>query len=162
MTTQDSLFGDQSLKTEPSDKCPRFPRCSHAFGIHADGICTYPGCKCGQSIDLPTSPARSTDPATSHQAAAMPFRKSSQRYTLLCEYKTRHDNHGDGYTDEEAADFAGITKGCPWKRCSELREAGFIAPIGTTRMSDAGALQNVCAITVAGLAVLSTYPSDEA
>jgi hypothetical protein len=94
--------------------------------------------------------ARATDPVTSHVAAKMPFKRDSQRHLLLRCYE-----YARGLTDAEAAEAAGINRGCPWKRCSELREMGLIQPItGVTRMSPNGAMQRVCAITAQGLAVL--------
>ena len=100
--------------------------------------------------------ARTADPETSHQAAKLPFRRASQRHDLLIRYEQArwHDTIDRGLTDEQAATAAGITKGCPWKRCSELREAGLIAPIGITRPSSGGANQRVCAITPQGVEIL--------
>lgn len=94
--------------------------------------------------------ARRDDPSTSHQAAKMPFRRESQRHLLLKQY--------DGWNliDEEAAVKAGIVKGCPWKRCSELREMGFIEPTGEEKLSSSKAAQRICRITEAGQIALST------
>lgn len=100
-------------------------------------------------LERDTAPARSTDPATSHAAAKMPFRRLSQRHLLLEEY-----GKVGGLTDEEAAMAADILRGCPWKRCSELREQLMIAPMGLTRKSTMGADQQVCRITGKGLATL--------
>lgn len=102
-------------------------------------------------LDRDTAPARSSDPHTSHAAAKMPFRRLSQRHILLVIYE-RHA--ADGLTDEEAAIEAGIWRGCPWKRCSELREQGMIFPLGITRTSTMGAEQQVCRITTLGRATL--------
>jgi hypothetical protein len=99
--------------------------------------------------DPPHTEARSTDPDTSHQAAKLPFRRNSQRHELLASYLLA-SWHGQGLTDEEAAISAGIDKGCPWKRCSELRDMGFIVPTGETRVSTGGANQRVCVITTQG------------
>jgi hypothetical protein len=108
-----------------------------------------------------TAPARHTDPETSKEAAKLPFKRESQRHRLLIEYRDA-DMHGtpEGLTDEEAAKHAGINKGCPWKRCSELRQDLLIAPIHGTggsipcRISENGGPQQVCAITGKGRAVL--------
>jgi hypothetical protein len=99
-----------------------------------------------------TAPARHTDPETSHMAAKMPFRRNSQRHQLLTEYEKLPPSLG--LTDEEAAEEAGIFRGCPWKRCSELREMGLILPTGEHRVSTMGAEQRVCRITEKGLAIL--------
>lgn len=102
-------------------------------------------------LDASTSPARSTDPATSHAAARQPFRRGTQRHTLLKEYRD-----ADNLTDEEAAIAADIPRGCPWKRCSELRDLGLIVPTGSVRRSGLGSDQRVCRITDAGMTVLDS------
>ena len=99
--------------------------------------------------------ARTTDPWTSHQAAKLPFKRESQRHRLLAEYGRR----ALGLTDEEAAELAGITRGCPWKRCSELREQGYIEATGDTRDSSMGAVQQVCRITFSGRRMLGLIDS---
>jgi hypothetical protein len=101
-------------------------------------------------LNRATAPARHSDPETSHKAAAMPFRRNSQRHRLLNCYSL----DSDGLTDEEAAEAAEIYRGCPWKRCSELREMGMIEPTGEKRWSTMGAEQRVCKITAKGLATL--------
>lgn len=106
-------------------------------------------------LERDTAPARSSDPETSHAAAKLPFRRLSQRHVLLTEYaraaETQRTGVYGGLTDEEAAEAAGILRGCPWKRCSELREMGMIVPWGqTTRKSSMGAEQRVCVITAEG------------
>ena len=95
--------------------------------------------------------ARTTDPDTSHASAKRPFQRGSQRHRLLTEYSVRPE----GLTDEEAAAFTHITKGCPWKRCSELREAGLIVATDETRPSLGGATQRVCVITTLGYEALA-------
>lgn len=107
-----------------------------------------------------TAPARHSDPKTSHKAAASPFRRNTQRHLLLIEYQLAASpdrvslEQPIGLTDEEAASLAGILRGCPWKRCSELREMHLIRPTGETRQSSMGVAQNVCVITAKGTAVL--------
>jgi len=132
---QESLFG------EP-EKCG----CSHASALHKDGVCTYPNCACTPAL---RTAARSTDPITSHMAAKAPFRRDSQRHTLLKMYGQYVD-----LTDEEAGDKAEAFMRCPWKRCSELREMNLIEPTGEMRESSVGALQRVCKITQYGREVL--------
>ena len=91
---------------------------------------------------------RANDPATSTKAAATIWvRAGSQRAKLLAQYDL------DSMTDEEAGHASGLAmlpKCCYWKRCSELRQAGYIATTGVTRPSSAGVEQLVCAITQAG------------
>ena len=97
--------------------------------------------------DLPLF--RNTDPITSVQGAQdVKPRRGSQAMLLLAEYA-----HRDGLTDEEAGLFSGLLhrpKCCYWKRCSELRAKGLIADTGETRLSSAGSMMRVCAITPEG------------
>jgi len=97
---------------------------------------------------------RANDPATSTKAAQnLSVRAGSQRAQLLAQYDA------DSMTDEEAGHASGLAmlpKCCYWKRCSELRQAGYIATTGVTRTSSAGVEQQVCAITQAGHDVLGS------
>ena len=97
---------------------------------------------------------RATDPATSTKAAqSLWVRAGSQRALLLSRYAVAD------MTDEEAGHASGLAilpKCCYWKRCSELRQAGYIATTGVTRPSSAGVEQQVCAITQAGHDLLSS------
>ena len=89
---------------------------------------------------------RNTDPETSAMGAQdVKPRRQTQALRLLAEYAYR-----DGLTDEEAALFAGLIKTGYWKRCSDLRTAGYIIPTGETRLDSQGSLMRVCAITEAG------------
>lgn len=94
--------------------------------------------------------ARKSDPTTSKQGAlSVAMRSGSQKHKLLMEYL----DFSLGLTDEEAGTYsglAGMPKCCYWKRCSELRQAGFIAVTGETRLSSVGEQQQVCVITEAG------------
>lgn len=101
-------------------------------------------------------PARNSDPATSHAAAAMaPFRRNTQRHKLLAAYGAERE----GLTDEEAGIAAEIAQGA-WKRCAELREMLMIVPIGKTRTGSMGAEQRVCMVTTRGLATLRQFDSE--
>jgi hypothetical protein len=96
---------------------------------------------------------RRNDSATSTAGAkAMTVRAGSQRAKLLAVY------YSNIYlTDEEAGRVSGLLslpKCCYWKRCSELRQAGYIRPTGKTRVSSAGVEQQVCEITADGVHVL--------
>ena len=97
---------------------------------------------------------RATDPATSTKAAqSLWVRAGSQRALLLSRYAVAD------MTDEEAGHASGLaqqTKCCYWKRCSELRQAGYIAPTGLLRPSSAGSDQRVCSITPAGRDILDS------
>jgi hypothetical protein len=85
-------------------------------------------------------------------AKAMTVRAGSQRALLLGQYFMSED-----LTDEEAGRLSGLDrkpKCCYWKRCSELRQAGYIQPTGETRMAWTGVIQQVCRITEAGVLAL--------
>jgi len=97
---------------------------------------------------------RRNDGATSTGGAkAIVVRAGSQRQLLLAQYDE------EPMTDEEAGNasrLAILPKCCYWKRCSELRQAGYIRPTGKTRTSSAGVEQQVCEITDEGSCVLSS------
>ena len=98
---------------------------------------------------------RRNDKATSKAGAqAMTVRSGSQRAKLLATY------FAEQYlTDEEAGRASGLAslpKCCYWKRCSELRQAGYIKPNCKTRISSACVEQQVCHITAEGIQVLAT------
>lgn len=97
--------------------------------------------------------ARHTDPATSHDgAASVTVQAGSQKARLLAAYR---DAPG-GLTDDQAAVRAGVTNGCFWKRCSEMRDDGLITDAGITRLGPLhGEARMVCVITTAGLGVLA-------
>jgi hypothetical protein len=98
---------------------------------------------------------RRNDGATSKAGAkSLTVRAGSQRAKLLATYYAEHY-----LTDEEAGHASGLAslpKCCYWKRCSELRQAGYIKPNGKTRISSAGVEQQVCHITAEGIQVLAT------
>lgn len=103
------------------------------------------------------SPARHTDPPTSHAAAqsrALRVRAGSQCAALLAAYADAGDY---GLTNDGAGVLTGLASRpgcCYWKRCGELLDAGFIAATDDTRTSRAGEAQRVCVITPAGLRAL--------
>ena len=96
---------------------------------------------------------RANNGATSKAGAkSLTVRAGSQRALLLSRYKA------DSMTDEEAGHASGLAmlpKCCYWKRCSELRQAGYIKPNGKTRISSAGSEQQVCHITDEGIQILA-------
>lgn len=104
------------------------------------------------AIQLSFPAARNTDPSTSKRAAeGISVRGGSQRAVILAAYK-----NGD-YIDDEIGQITGLANlpnCCYWKRCSELRQAGYIEPTGDERLSRVGKLQQVCRITPEGLRVL--------
>lgn len=97
-----------------------------------------------------TQAFRVDDPITSKLGAEnVKLRANSQRAILLEAFY----DHGDG-TATEIAEEAGLTHTCYWKRISELRQMGLIAPLTCdgeiiTRMGN-GSPQMVCGITRLG------------
>lgn len=95
---------------------------------------------------------RANDTATSKTGAtSLTVRAGTQRALLLSRYAVAD------MTDEEAGHASGLamlSKCCYWKRCSELRQAGYITSARMTRPSSAGVDQLVCAITLAGRTAL--------
>lgn len=105
-------------------------------------------------ITVKTISARKSDPNTSKAAGeSVAMRSGSQKYILLQAYA----NATEGLTDEEAGTNSGLAskpKCCYWKRCSELRQAGYISTTGETRASSVGEQQQVCVITEEGRKLL--------
>ena len=101
-------------------------------------------------VGIDTTVTRTTNEATAYGGVNGP--STTERRTTTPSYRSATVG---GMTDEEAATAAGITRGCPWKRCSELRESLMIAIVpGETRTSTGGAAQQVCKITGKGQLVL--------
>lgn len=104
------------------------------------------------TIDEPrTIPARSTDPGTSHAATEeIKVRAGSQRHYLLQSFEAFATH---GLTDEQAmaSSYGRVSPNSEYsKRCSELREAGFIEPTGETRKGASGMDRIVSRITDKG------------
>lgn len=106
-------------------------------------------------------PSRSTDPDTSRAAEPVKVRAGTQRAILLEAFswaeRFRFGIGKDalpGLTDEQAMQYAhGVSASSEYaKRCSELREGGFIEPTGETRTGAAGAQRIVSRITDKGRA----------
>jgi hypothetical protein len=95
---------------------------------------------------------RSTDPATSRDAAHRLTDKRTMMRTLLLAYAA----YPMGLTADEAAGFAGYGPADgAWKRVSDLKNAGLVAPTGNTRTGDSGRQQAILAITEAGHTALT-------
>lgn len=95
-------------------------------------------------------PSRSTDPETSRVAEPVKIRAGTQRAHLLSCFW----NFPGGLTDEEAMKCAHHVSATSEyaKRCSELREGGYIEPTGETRPGSAGPQRIVSRITAKGRA----------
>ena len=115
--------------------------------------------------ELTVRRARRSDHATSKAgAAAVAPRAGSQRARLLAVYASSNAWRDlPGWTDEEAAEWCGLSGSCYWKRCGELRDGGWIEPVldtvrggELTRIGSAGSPRIVCRITPAGRALHAT------
>jgi len=96
---------------------------------------------------------RANDPATSKAGAKESVMSArSHRYKLLVCYQAAD------LTDSEAGQASGLaqTGSGYWKRCSELRQAGYIEDLGKVRTVHTGMQQRVCSITQAGREILSS------
>jgi hypothetical protein len=93
------------------------------------------------------------DPDTALSAATNKrsmIRWGSQRQILLEAFGHADYSPNPGLTDEEAGIETGIARVADTRRCSELRAAGMIEPIGATRPTTLGARAMVCRITTRG------------
>lgn len=71
---------------------------------------------------------RDQDAITSHAGSdRIAPKRGSQCATLLAVYRA----YPDGLTDREAGERSGVPSA--WKRCSDLRRAGWIVPTGEVR-----------------------------
>ena len=95
---------------------------------------------------LPVTPARDSDPDTSHLASRLGrLKRGSIRARLAVVYAECALEVGFGLSDESAACLAGLDPGAgTWKRCSELRAAGYIVDTGDRIVGSEGALVMVC------------------
>lgn len=96
---------------------------------------------------------RNSDPHTSKAGAQdVSGRKITQSMRLLRTYVGKVS----GQTDDEAAAQAELTHTCYWKRCSELRQEGYIHTLKimgstVTRKGKAGSERIVCWLSDEGL-----------
>ena len=102
--------------------------------------------------DDPRKRHRSNDHHTSVQGAYdVGFRAGTQKAKLLIAYFDY-----PSLTADEAMRHAGVSaRSCYWKRCSELREMGYIEQVivggvAWERRGESGSMQIVCAITNEG------------
>ena len=113
-----------------------------------------------KQLQLDFDHARHSDPETSHLAAkSVKLRAGTQQARLLVAYDCASLR---GLTDQEAGEMTGLINqsGCGyWKRCSELRQAGYIVPTGETRISQANEQQRVYVITLLGRTVAGGFVS---
>jgi len=103
-----------------------------------------------EPISIPEHNARTSDPETSKRAArnVVP-RASNQHGKLLYVYDAAYPA---GLIDEEAGTRSGLSANrrcCYWKRCNELRTAGYIERTGGIRRGSADD-QTVSRITEKG------------
>lgn len=118
---------------------------------------------CGRPLGLT---ARDEDPSTSHDAGravaeregkVLDVGANTQRHRLL---KVYGRDIQSALSDEAAASLADLHyQGvCWWKRCSELRQGGFIRVVGHGEGSNGAAVQR-CVLTGKGLAKLRELAS---
>ena len=94
------------------------------------------------------SPARSTDPATSHRAAPEEIKAGSAREKILLAAEKALP-----LTARELSVDAGLGhQRSPWKRVSELVKAGFLKPVGIGTDTESGAQATTYLITTKGYA----------
>jgi len=88
-------------------------------------------------------------PTSKAATVSLAVRAGSQRAKLLAVYRS-----GCALDDTEAAERAGLNRlgVCFWKRCSELRQAGYIISDG----NNAADTRMACRITAAGRSCLNT------
>jgi len=102
-----------------------------------------------------TSHARNSDPDTSHDTAAS-INMNRQRHRVLRTYY-RH-RPPDGMIDHEAYVRAGITvSGWTHQRCSDLRQAGWIARTGSKGITPSNKPAHRCAITPEGILAFESW-----
>ena len=94
------------------------------------------------------SPARNTDPATSHRAAPEEIKAGSAREKILLAAEKALP-----LTARELSVDAGLGhQRSPWKRVSELVKAGFLKPVGIGTDTESGAQATTYLITTKGYA----------
>lgn len=95
------------------------------------------------------SPARRTDPATSHRAAPEEIKAGSAREKILLAAEGVYTP----LTARELSVKAGLGhQRSPWKRVSELVKAGFLKPVGVGIDTESGASATTYSITSKGRA----------
>ncbi len=106
-----------------------------------------------------TAAARTTDSATSHQAAADVLPKSARhrRLVLLVHYHCRDL----GLTDFELAELTGLQQTSCGKRRGELMHEGLIGPALFTRPSPSGSAAAVWQITPAGIELAAQLHNED-
>lgn len=99
-------------------------------------------------------PSRKTDPETSRKGERdVAMRANTQKHKLLKAYVGRR------LIADEAEAIAQTGGRCPWKRCSELREMGYLELTGVERISEqSGSKQVESKLTAAGAKYLWDHP----
>lgn len=96
-----------------------------------------------EQLDLlafdPRSHARTSDPSTSHAAAAELTTADDHRSRLLAAFR----GQPAGLTADEAASIAGLLAVGYWKRVSDLKRDGLVVDSGRTRPGRSGRAQRV-------------------
>ena len=101
---------------------------------------------------LDVSPARTTDPETSKAAARGITADNARGKIALAYYRDAKLYGGSGLSAAAATRVAKLEHlAAPWKRASELKQAGIIAATGETIKGTRGQRQDVLAITDYGV-----------
>ena len=109
-------------------------------------------------VDRDHALARISDPTTSHEADAVlreregpasVVRKGSHRHLALLAFSRHWKSDATADEIQAATGIDGI-----WKRVSDLKNLGFIEATGQRREARSGRMQEVYAITPAGLEAL--------
>lgn len=150
MTLNDAIRELRDLYYEhdlmPSESLGVSPHRMEAYRLRRDAI--------GLAIEVlsekaEVSPARRTDPATSHRAAPEEIKAGSAREKILL----AAEGVCTPLTARELSVEAGLGhQRSPWKRVSELVKAGFLKPVGVGTDTESGAQATTYAITAKGSA----------
>ena len=117
-----------------------------------------------QPLDAPAPPgARNGDPATSEKAYKALSAKTSRGAVALVFYRSAVQYREPGLTSRAAVKRAKIEHhSSPWKRVSDLKAHGIIAPTGTSVRGDRGMEHDQLAITDHGIAEVERLMPTEA
>ena len=101
-------------------------------------------------IDFTRTHARTNDPSTSHEAAALvAVRAGTTKHKIL---NAMISDQSRPWTSEEIATRAGVSYGSSWKRLSDLKREGRVAVADELGVSETGSRCSRYYITVQGMA----------
>lgn len=113
--------------------------------------------------EITTAPARTTDPTSSQMSWKNLSSAGARGKVALVFYKSAVHYEEPGLTPKAACKRAKIDHlSSPWKRVSDLKHAGIIAPTGTLVDGDRGALLEELKMTAFGITEVERCMADEA